>query len=191
MVIVYLAIAILAAIGAADYCARHRQQAAAVWVIAILVLGDFFIAPFPVVPIECPAIYQTLRDRPERGAVAELPLGMADGFGAITPMDNRILVCQTVHERPLVGGFVARLSPHVLAAYRRDPLLAAWLRMSGDVSGEVPRDLLTPAERLKADGIDFIVLNRTRSSAAMRDYVGSLPLTWLAEDEHYVLYVRK
>lgn len=116
---------------------------------------------------------------------------MADGLGAITPTDNRMLVCQTIHQRPLVGGFVARLSPQVLAAYRADPLIAEWLRLSGDAVGEVPRDLQTPADRLKADGIDFIMLHRATASAAMRSYVESLPLTLIAEDENLVLYARK
>jgi hypothetical protein len=191
MVVVYLAVAILGSIGAADYSARRRRPAVALSIIAIVVLAELFTAPFPIVPIECPAIYQTLRDRPERGSVAELPLGVADGLGAITPMDNRMLVCQTIHRRPLVGGFVARLSPQVLAAYRADPLLAGWLRLSGDALAEVPRDLQTPAERLKADGIDFVMLHRATASAAMRSYVDSLPLTLIAEDEDLVLYARK
>jgi hypothetical protein len=191
MVMVYLAVAILGAIGAADYSSRRRRPTLALAVIALVVTAEFFAPPFPIVPIGCPAIYRTLHDRPERGAVAELPLGVRDGLGAITPIDSRVLVCQTVHERPLVGGFVARLSPKIIAAYRTDPLIAMWLHLSGDTLAAAPSDLLTPAERLKASGVDFVVLNRLTASAAMREHLNGLPLIPLAEDETYTLYVRK
>lgn len=57
MVVVYLAVAILGSIGAAGYSARHRRPAVALSIIAIVVLAELFTAPFPIVPIECPAIY--------------------------------------------------------------------------------------------------------------------------------------
>ncbi len=191
MLIVYLALAVLAATGVTRL--RWRRPTVALLVMTVLVLADFSVAPFPIASARCPAVYQVLKDRPERGALAELPLSMGDGFGELTPVDHLTLVCQTIHGRPLVGGVLARLPTNVLATYRADPLFAAWLRLSGaaaDVApdGAVPDSTLA-AQRMKADGIAFVMLNRQRASAQMREHVEHvLPLRLIAEDDERALY---
>jgi hypothetical protein len=193
MVMVYLAVAMLAAKGLAAFRAAGPWRGAAPILVAALLM-DFLAAPVRVAPAMCPPIYEMLRDRPERGAVAELPVGFGDGLGAVTPVENRMmLACQTIHERPLVGGFVARLPPRILESYRSDPLLAGWLRLSG-ASGAfelaAPPDARIAAERLKADGIALILLNRSTASPALSDYVDHMmPLTLVGADETRSLYV--
>ena len=195
MVMVYLAIAMLAAVGAAEWRVGVRRPVMVLSAIALFIFADFLAAPFPVVPVDCPAIYDALRDRPERGALAELPLGLGDGFGALTPVDHRTLVCQMIHQRPMLGGVVARLPRSVLVRYDADPLIAAWLRMSGARADVVPEGPL-PArelagERLTANGIAFLILHRGAASPELREYVERvLPVTPVAEDGDRVLYVR-
>ena len=110
----------------------HRRRAMlAVAAIVVLVLVDYLSTPFPLSAMECPDIYRVLRSRPEQGSLAELPVGLGDGFGPVTPVDMRFLLCQTIHERPLVGGVTSRLPPNVMAYYKADPLIAGWLRLSG------------------------------------------------------------
>ena len=195
MVMVYLAIAMLAAIGAAEWRTGLRRPALGMSVAAVLVFADFLVAPFRLAAVDCPAIYQTLRDRPERGTLAELPLGLGDGFGPVTSIDPWMLPCQLIHQRPMVGGVVARLPRNVLVRYNADPLISAWLRMSGARADVVPEGPL-PArelagERLAANGIAFLILHRGAASPQLREYVERvLPLTPVAEDGDRVLYVR-
>jgi hypothetical protein len=191
IVIVDLAIAVLAAAGVASL--KPRQPALVLGGLTVLVLADFFIAPFPVAAVECPDIYRVLRDRPERGALVELPLGVADGFGDVTPFDRRELVYQTIHHRPLVGGFLARLPAGILPAYRADPLLAAWLRLSGARADVVPGgglpDATRAGQRMRADGITFVMLDRRTASLRLREYVEQvLPVALVAEDGDRALY---
>ena len=100
-----------------------------------------------------------------------------------------------IHERPMLGGVVSRLPRNVLVRYNGDPLIAAWLRMSGARAG-VARDGALPArelagERLTANGIVFVILHRGAASPELREYVERvLPLTPVAVDEDRVLYVR-
>ena len=195
MVMVYLAIAILAAIGTAHWRIGLRRPALALSLVAALTFADFLVAPFHLAAVDCPAIYQALRDRPERGTLAELPLGLGDGFGALTPIDPWMLPCQMIHQRPMVGGVVARLPRSVLVYYNADPLIAAWLRMSGAradvVQGGPPPDREIANERLRANGIAFVILHRAAASPELREYVERvLPLTPVAEDGDRVLYVR-
>ncbi len=195
MVMVYLAVAMLGAISAADWSVRYARPSIALSVIGLVVFADFLAAPFPLVRIECPSIYLTLRDRPERGALAELPLGLGDGLvGELTPVDHRVFVCQAIHGRPMVGGALARLPSNVLPAYEADPLLAAWLRLSGardDIgTGRPLPDAALAGERLKADDIAFVMLNREVASHELRDYVEHvLPLTFVAQEQNRVLYM--
>jgi hypothetical protein len=192
MVMVYLALAMLSALAISEYHGRHRTPATAALVV-FLALAELWAAPLSIVRVDCPSIYLTLRDRSERGALVELPLGFGDGLESVTPVDNRLmLACQTVHEHPLVGGFVARLSPRVLAAYRSDPLLAGWLRLSGARGFEdIPLpDGEVAADRLRADGIRFIMVNRTTASSTLQQYVEhQLAVTKIAERDDRVLYV--
>jgi len=193
MVVVYLALAMLAATTVAR--ARWGRSMMMSSALAALVLADFWIAPFPLAPIECPPIYRVLRDRPERGALAELPLGLGDGFGDITPADHRMLVCQAIHGRPVVGGFLARLPSGVLAAYRADPLIATWLRLSGAHTNAVGEGSVAGAtvaeQQMDRDDIAFVLLNRRAASPQLRDYVERvLPLTVVSQDEERTLFVR-
>ena len=111
----------------------------------------------------------------------------------MTPVDQRVVMCQTVHERPLVGGVTARLIPKVLDSYRADPLLVGWLRLSGtgvNAGGEPLPGRSQAAERLAADRIAFVMLNRATASQDLKNYVERvLPLTLIAEEDNRSLYV--
>ena len=127
--------------------------------------------------------------------MAELPLGLGDGFGAVTPIDPWMLPCQMIHQRPMLGGVVARLPRNVLVRYNADPLIAAWLRLSGARADVVPDGPLPTrelaGERLAMNGIAFLILHRGTASPELREYVERvLPLTPVAEDGDRVLYVR-
>jgi hypothetical protein len=193
MVFVYLALAVLAATSIAH--AGWRRPGVVWLALAALLLLDFWIAPFPIASVECPSIYRVLKDRPERGALAELPLALGDGFGELTPVDHHMFVCQTIHERPLVGGVLARLPTNVLASYRADPLIATWLRLSGAHADVIPDEEAAgralAGQRMEMDDIAFVLLNRRSASPQLRDYVEhELPLAVVSQDEDRTLFVR-
>src|SRR5581483_4280797 len=171
----------LAAVGVAELRARGTRGGVVALLFAAIAL-DFWGAPFPTTPVECPAIYAALRDRPEAGSLAELPLTIGDGLGAITDVNDRtMLACQMIHERPIAGGWVARLSPRVRAQYEADPLIARWMQLSG--ARVHPAPLADAAAQLHADGISFILLNRAAASEGMRDHVEhQLGLRLIADD---------
>jgi hypothetical protein len=190
MVVVYLALAMLAAAAVAEY--RNRRTSPFVVVtITALVAADFFIAPVPTAPMTCPAIYDVVRARPEQGVLVELPLGFGDGLVGVTPVDNRLmLACQTIHGHPIAGGFVARLSPRVTAAYAADPLLAAWMRLSGATGfNALPLpDAAAAAERMRVDRVVLVLVDTKAASEALQRYVNSLQLTKVADSGGRVLY---
>src|SRR5262249_55529020 len=131
MVVVYLALAILSAIALDAWPRARRLPILATILTALLVSADFLSAPVPITAMTCPEIYNVIRERAEPGSLAELPMSVGDGLRANTLFDQRFLVCQTLaHGRPVVSGVNSRLAPGIIAAYRSDPLLAPWLRLS-------------------------------------------------------------
>jgi hypothetical protein len=194
MVVVYLALAVLAAIGVTGWRRRSSRPALVAAAVLTLALIEVLPTPLPLVRVVCPPLYQTLRERPERGAVVELPLGIGDGFGALTRIDHRVLSCQPVHGRPLVGGVIARLPPNVIASYRADPLIATWIRLSeprpGTIADAPPADSDVARDRLQANGIDFVVLIKSLASPELTAHVRDvLPLEPIASDEERTLFV--
>jgi hypothetical protein len=156
------------------------------------VIADYLPAPFPLISLNHPAVYDELRDRAEAGAVCELPLGLRDGFGQQGAFDDGVLFYQTIHQRPMVGGFVARLSRTVTDAYENDPLLAGLVSLSAravDNAVALP-DRQLASTKLRENRIRFIVLNRHRASSNLIAYVeGVLPLTLVAEHDGRSLYI--
>jgi hypothetical protein len=193
IVLVYLALAVLGALALAQRGLWRNPRLYFAAATALLIT-DFLPAPFPLVALDRPAIYQTLRGRSEQGALCELPFGIRDGSGERGLFDDRILFYQTIHERPLVGGFLARLPPSLIDVYERDPLLAAFLRLSARSlpldGGDALPDRLQARNRLRTDGIAFLMLNRQTASARLIDYVEHvLPVQRVADEGDRSLYV--
>jgi hypothetical protein len=193
MAVASLAVSLLAAVTIARASKALPYRRLAVAAVVALVLIEDLAAPFPLTAMACPAIYGALRDRPERGSLAELPLGLGDGLANVTPVDERALLCQTIHGRPLVGGVTSRLPPRIVTYYRGDPLIRAWLLMSG-MRGEAGETVQAPppqvaGERLAANGIAFVLLNHRLATPALANYVEhGMPLQLIATGDDYTLY---
>jgi hypothetical protein len=158
--------------------------------MALLILMDCLPAPFPVVAVDRPAIYETLRDRPERGALLELPVGIRDSFTGRGFLDHRALAYQIIHRRPIVGGVVSRMSPAIPAAYADDPLIDGLLALSGRQNPTTPLPARpAAAELLAKNGIAFVMLNRELASPELLEYVElQMPLTLVASEGVRTLY---
>jgi hypothetical protein len=82
------------------------------------------------------------------------------------------------------------MSACVLATYRADPLLSESMRLSG--ATELPPvrlDAETAADRLRADDIRFVLLDRIAASEPLRRLVETLQLEAIAADDRRTLYV--
>jgi hypothetical protein len=175
IVVVYLALAVLSAIAIAH---TRMPKARRHWLVAVLgaiVLLDYAVAPLPLTALETPAVYRTLAGQTAPGSVLELPLGIRDGFGKLGALDERVLWYQTLHGRPLAGGFVARLPVATREAYETDPLFAALLALSaGRTITSLPAaEAVGPL--LRQRGIAFVVLDEAAAPSALRTWLASIP----------------
>jgi len=189
IVVVYVAVAMLAAIGLATL--RERQRTGLALFLAVLTLADLLPSRPPLFPVDHPAIYRALAAQRGAGAVCELPMGLRDGFGETGRLDMRVLHYQAIHGRPITGGFVARLPAGVLRSYSDDPLLGVLLRLSagGPLDAEHTLPAARAAEIMRAHGIRFVMLNRETAPPDLTRYVESaLPLRRVQDEGVRTLY---
>ena len=192
MVVTSLVVAVLAALGLLQLLAGNRRARTAGWCCVIgLIVESIPLRP-PLYRPVIPSTYAAIADAPVAGAVCELPMGLRDGFGERGSLDEEILLNQTVHNRPLVGGFVARLPPAVAETYSTLPVLRSLLQLSSDRE-IAPEDLaLTPTEaaaRLSSAGVAYVVLDLRRASPNLVRYVrSSIDLRAIGEEAGRIFY---
>jgi len=189
VVMVYLSVAMLGAMGFAALRASGRRGWA--MALAVLAIADYLPAAPPAFRVDRPAVYDVLRQQATTGALCELPLGLRDGFREIGKFDSRILWYQTIHERPIAGGFIARLPLRIIREYDAMPVLGSLLRLSS--GGSIARETRMSADEarrvLERTGFRFIILNHRLSPRVLEQYVAMLPLRPIAEDNERTLYV--
>jgi hypothetical protein len=186
MVMVYLAVSVLIALT----LARAGIRRPLVRLIGLIVLLDFLPAPVPLLAIDRPALYAELAAFPA-GAVLDLPFGIRDGFGETGALDHRTLYYQTIHGKPIAGGFVARMAPSLQARVEASPFMRALIDLSSGhgLADEAGRTAGAEARQtLATRGIRFVVVNVRTASPEMRAFVSQMPLRLLSRDEERELY---
>jgi hypothetical protein len=108
-------------------------------------------------------------------------------------MDPMVLYYQTIHGRPLVGGFLARVPVHITAGIREQPVLTALLAASRpDRPTRLPSprfSLEDAAGWLRQHHVAFVVLNRTIATPELTSIVDAvLPLERVAVGDGRELY---
>jgi hypothetical protein len=190
IVLVTLTVAALSAIAISRSREPGRRRWIGVGAMALIILLDYLPSPFPTVEVDRPAIYETLRDRPERGALLELPVGIRDSFNGRGFLDHRALAYQMIHRRPIVGGVVSRMSPAIIEGYAADPLIDGLLDLSGRQAPSKPLPNRAEAAALLAkNGVAFVMLNRELAPPELLEYVDvRMPLTLIASEGERSLY---
>src|SRR5205823_4553950 len=88
----------IAALGRRLARRRPRARAALFALLVAGLLAEHVAAPYPTVPVETPAFYRQLGASAEEGTVFELFVGDR----------SRSLFDQTIHRRPIAGGYLSR-----------------------------------------------------------------------------------
>jgi hypothetical protein len=185
IVLVYLSLAVLVAMALTSLRDRRMR----VLVAAVLLLEAL---PFrlPLVALDRPHVYVSLASMPA-GGVLEIPLGVRDGFGERGVFDSRSLYYQTIHGKPIVGGFVARMSPALSAQYRESPALSTLLALSAGepVDADVQRrsrDALIGF--LESSNVHYVVVDMHMTRTPLHEFLASLPLVLIDSDAGHRLY---
>ncbi len=161
---------------------------------AVSALLVFELLPVPRVlySAEVPAIYHHVAEAPGDVRVLELPFGMRDGTSSYGDFTARSQFFQTMHQKPLAGGYLSRISQRRVAEARKDPMVSALMTLSEKHQLEPGLDAqLMPLGPSFASSrrIGFVVIDRDRASSALRDFaIRTFGLQLVDADGTFELY---
>jgi hypothetical protein len=139
------------------------------------ILFEGMAVPLPMTAADIPQIYRTIGLDRAGGAVLELPFGVRDGrrvWGYLFPPER--LYYQTVHQKPLVGGYISGIPDRIFSLYEDQPILRRLvaLQTAPDRAQSIPRD-----EFVKWSGewgITWVILDRDLAAASLAQEIQRL-----------------
>ncbi len=184
MVGVFLALAMMLALRLS--AARGRVgRPAFQWMILALVVFEYWDAPIPLTFLDRPRVYEALAVEPP-GGVCEVPFGLGDGLSTgAGSQDRRALYFATIHQHPLVGGYIARMPADAQLRYERTPVTSVLLALSSGHA--VGSDAIALDTQAAASPCRYFVVHRS-ASESLRAYVSSLPTEMVVEDAEAQLF---
>jgi hypothetical protein len=151
--------------------------------------------PRPLYSAAVPDVYRLIaatRTSDESGHLLELPTGIRDGTSSLGDFNASSEYFQTSHGRPLIGGYLSRVSRWRKAENERSPMLRALFALSEgrDLSAERREEARHARDAfLRRSCVKFVVVNKHRASNDLQAFaVEALGLTLVYEDAAYVLF---
>jgi hypothetical protein len=193
-VVAALGLALLAAF-AIEHVRRHPGRRR--WTAALLTLAAFELVPAPRLlhSAEIPQIYRrvaAVSAQDDTGRLLELPTGIRDGTSSLGDFSARSSYFQTGHRRPLVGGYLSRLSEWRKAESVKLPMFRALMVLSeGGVlsEGEASSARRAGDEFLRRSCTRFVMIDKRRASGNLQAFaIQNLRLTLVEQDAVYALY---
>ena len=170
----------------------HRRRAIVAAVAALLFI-ELLPAPRPVYSAAVPQIYNHIAAvRDDSVRVLELPFGVRDGTRSVGNFTARSQYFQTVHRKPLVGGYLSRVSRRRIADIRREPMSEAliWLSEGRELdSSRRPWLLADGPSFVDRSKVGFVVIDRERTPPALREFaLAAFALRLVGVDGNFELY---
>ena len=193
-VVVMTALSVLFALAVTELRRRHsRHRRLITAAIGAALLFELAPLPRPLYSAEIPRVFRTIADDPRDVRVLELPTGIRDGTSSTGQCSAAAQFHQTLHGKPLVGGYLSRVSANRIRASRRFPVLDALFTLSAG-------DRLTPEQRqgafarrarfLRRSRLGYVVIDTSRASAHLRRFaIHLLALVKVDQEGAYELYV--
>jgi hypothetical protein len=192
--------AVLASMGVAMLCAMavHRIRQTSVRPdavgIGLVVLLAIELLPLsrPLSSAAIPDINRVIAADRRDVRVLNLPFGLRDGVSSRGDQTSSYQFFQTLHEKPLVGGYLSRLPPNAIEHYRQIPLISELLDLSEGLPVDPHRARAalaqTPASRA-ALNIGWVVIDTQRASNDLVKFASdAFNLTLVESDGRWNLY---
>lgn len=174
-IVLMLAVCVLFAIALAWLGTRwpHRRRAILA-TVGLALLFELLPAPRALYSASVPVFYDRVAAAPADTRVLELPFGVRDGTSSLGNFTARSQYFQTRHGKPLIGGYLSRVSERRRSLIRSDDMLDALMTLSaaGELSDARRRQLVAAGPAFVARArIGFIVVDAARTPAALRRFV--------------------
>jgi hypothetical protein len=188
-----MAFAVLFALALAHLADRWPHRRRALLACVGLALA-FEVAPVPrrLIDTPRPSIYEAVAADARDVRVFEIPFGIRDGERSAGNFTAASLFYQTVHEKPLVGGYLSRITDNEFRRHRTRPLLDALMRMSEGLPPGIDADRARRLGRrfARQSRVGYVVVDVAAASPELQAFViDAMDLDKIGESEGRALYV--
>jgi len=174
-----------------DRWPRRRRLLLSAMTLALLF--ELSPVPRPLYSASVPAFYTRVALDPRDVTLMELPVGVRDGTSSVGDFTARSQFFQTVHGKPLVGGYLSRVSRKRIAQLRQDPLLDALITLSEGGNLDAVREAALVErgdEFIRRGRLGYVVIDNDRTPPPLRNFaVRALHLRHVAAEGSYDLFV--
>ena len=149
----------------------HRRRAL-LSTVALVLLFELLPAPRPLYSAAVPHFYARIATAGDV-RLLELPVGVRDGTSSVGNFTARSQFFQTAHGKPLIGGYLSRVSRRRIAEVRQEKILNALIELSEGRPLEPQRERALidgGPEFLRRTRIGFVVIDRNRAPAPLRTF---------------------
>jgi hypothetical protein len=130
-IVVAMAVAVLFAMALAALTRRTPSRRRAILAITgVALVCELWSAPRPLYSASIPSAYDVIRHDPRPVSVLELPFGLKDGLVDNGRFSPGAQFRQTSHGKPLIGGYLSRVSDRTRERYLSLPITAALITLS-------------------------------------------------------------
>jgi hypothetical protein len=173
-VVMMLAVAVLFA-AALEWFGRTypKYRHALLTIVAVLLAGELLPAPLTLHSAAVPSFYRRVAAASGDVRVLELPTGIRDGTSSEGNFSARSQYFQTMHGKPLIGGYLSRVDPESKSEVRRIDMIDALIVLSegGTIAPEREAALVASGPMFVHDAnLGFVIIDRLRSSPALVDF---------------------
>jgi hypothetical protein len=192
-VVMMLAVAVLFA-AALEWLGRTypRRRRLVLTIVAVLLLAELLPAPITLHSAVIPRFYQRVAAAPENVRVLELPTGVRDGTSSVGNFSARSQYFQTMHGKPLIGGYLSRVDGARFSKVRRIAMLDALIVLSegGTIPVEREADLISSGPSfVRGANLGFVIVDRLRATQPLVDFaIRALRLQRVEVDGRFDLY---
>jgi hypothetical protein len=177
---------------------RRRAIPSPAWlgVLGVVLALEVLPAPRPLHRAIVPPIYELIatsqRNPDDASRLLELPTGVRDGTSSIGNFNPASPFYQTRHRRPVIGGYLSRVSSWRRRRNARDPMMAALMTASEGrpVTKEAVQAARDWREKfLRQSCVRYVILDANRAPAEMRALaIDVLKLASVHRDGAYELF---
>jgi len=179
-----LALAIIVGYGCATLERRWRWFKWITILVGALIFVEFLIVPMrlDIRAAAVPAYYYQLAREDGELAVLDVPI---DLYGAQGPAGDYMLY-QTVHQKPIVGGYISRTPRKVLRLFERPFLYQLRARIYNDDQPYLfsPEAMAQGLEDLRSLNIQYVILHKNKLSVEESRVVSMALVTLLSDPEY-------
>ena len=191
-IVVMIGMAMLMAHVVRDLRLRARRAWVVTAVITVILAFELVPAPRPLYSASVPSVYEIIARDPRPVRVLNLPFGLRDGLSSHGNTNAAWQYYQTVHQKPIMGGYLSRLPKKGVDLYSARPVIRKLFKLSaGDVpSAEKTREAAALAHEMRHElNIGYVVIDSALASPELAEFARqAFDLEFVAVDGTYQLF---